>query len=253
MKSGSTYVPLNDFSLLLIGPPLTGKTNVALQFPDPWIFSTDRKVQNAVGRVKPAKWWFTYSDETDDGQVVHPDNQWLHLTENAKQAAVNPEVKTLVFDHGTDMAQILLRHVIRETSGKAVGEASVKPEIQHYNPFADLFRRFISTMKRSKKFVILVIHEMIEKDEGTGTMVYRPLIPGQLRDNLGGLFTNVWRTEIVAGPTGAPQYIVRAQPTPRNALGNSLNLPPTFTFSWPLIEKALQSTTATSPASPPKA
>jgi hypothetical protein len=87
----------------------------------------------------------------------------------------------------------------------------------------------------------MTAHEKIETDAMTGITQYRVAWPGQLGDYIGAFFTNVWRTEVAR--EGIPpkyKYQIRTmQDTQHYGLKNDLELPPTFTFSWPLIQSKL--------------
>ena len=236
MKQHIEFKPGEDFGLLLVGPPLSGKTTVAMQFPSPYIISTDHKIKNAVQRIPPGQpWWFDYVDVDDKGQPVAPEKQWTRATDLLKAGCVNPVVKTVIWDNLSDLSTMLQAHIIASaTGGKQLTVSGEKVmEMSQWQPFKLLMQRSIALARSSGKMFVVCCHEAIEKDEVTGTLTYRPLIPGQLRDQLGGFFTDVWRCEVEANPGRPPKYYVRTAPMPRMALGNSVNgLPQEFVFSW---------------------
>jgi len=234
MKTQNDYKPVNDFGLLLIGPPLSGKTTVAMQFPNPYIISTDRKIGNATSRLlKDKKWWFDYVDVDDANQPVALDKQWTRATDLLKAAPSKPEIQTIIWDNLSDLSNMLYAHIIANGGTKLTVGGERVFEQQHWQPFKLLMSRAISFARSSGKLFVVCCHEDIEKDEVTGTLTYRPLIPGQLKNQLGGFFTDVWRTEVSASPSQAAKYYVRTVPTPRMALGNSIaGLPIEFEFEW---------------------
>lgn len=244
MKSFNDYSPSNDFGLLLVGPPLSGKTTVAMQFPDPYIISTDHKIKNAVSRLPNGKlWWFDYVDVDDTGAVLSPDKHWTRATDLLKKAMSDPRIRTIIWDNLSDLSTMLQTHIISASnSSKQLSVAGEKVmEMSQWQPFKLLMQRSIALARSSGKIFIVCCHEAIDKDEVTGTLTYRPLVPGQLRDQLGGFFTDVWRTEVETTPGKPPKYFVRTSPTPRMALGNSVvGLPQEFAFEWSTFHALMQ-------------
>ena len=101
--------------------------------------------------------------------------------------------------------------------------------IQDYKTLQSvLFGQFIPTMKTLQKkipFIILIDHEMMEKDELTGRIMQFPVGPSQnMGKMLGREFDEIWR--MVVEPNGE-----RAWRTTKDGLfqaGSRLNLPPTI-------------------------
>lgn len=244
MKTQSDYVPQNDFGLLLVGPPLSGKTTVAMQFPDVYVISTDHKLKNAIQRLPAGKkWWYDYVDVDDFGRSVPYHEQWARATTLLKNACVDPQIRTIVWDNLTDLSGMLQAHIIANGGSKLVVGGEKVMEQTHWQPFKLLLQRSIALARGSGKVFIVCCHEVIDKDEISGMMVYRPLVPGQLRDHLGGFFTDVWRCETDVVPGKPIRYFVRTVPTPRMSLGRSVaGLPDEFVFDWDTFSKLLNPT-----------
>ena len=241
MQNQANYKPNNDFGLLLIGPPLSGKTTVAMQFPDPYIISTDHKIKNAIRSLpKDKKWYFDYVDVDDNNKLIEPELQWKRATDLLKKGCVDPNVKTVIWDNLSDLSGILQNHIIANGGTKLMVGGERVFEMQHWQPFKLLMARAIALARSSGKMFIVCCHESVEKDEVSGMLLYQPLIPGQLRGQLGGFFTDVWRCEVDAPPGRSPRYFVRTAPMPRMALGNSiLGLPQEFVFTWDEFAKLM--------------
>jgi hypothetical protein len=241
MKTHTDYKPSNDFGLLLIGPPLSGKTTVAMQFPRPYIISTDHKIKNAVERIpKGQPWYYDYVDIDDTGKPVDPINQWTRATDLLKKGCADPNVQTVIWDNLSDLSGILQTHIIANGGTKLTVGGEKVFEQQHWQPFKLLMQRSIAYARGSSKMFIVCCHESIERDEVTGMLIYQPLIPGQLKGQLGGFFTDVWRTEVEVVPNKPPRYYVRTVPTPRMSLGHSIaGLPPEFVFDWPTFSRLM--------------
>ena len=237
MNLSTSFRPENSFGLLLIGPPLSGKTSVAMQFAKPYIISTDHKIQNAVSRIPAGKEWFYDYVDVDNGKPVPYEQQWTRATQLLKAGCTDPNVQTVIWDNLSDLSGMLQAHVIANGGTKLIVGGEKVFEMQHWQPFKLLMQRAISFARGSGKMFIVCCHEDTEKDEVTGVLTYKPLVPGQLRGQLGGMFTDVWRCEVTTNPGKPPTYFVRTSPTPRMALGNSLGLPQEFVFTWDEFQK----------------
>lgn len=248
MRDSSTYKPNLSFGLLLLGPPKTGKTSIALQFPDVYIADCDNNLSGAVrhlkakGKLPP----FRYDTITidDSGTPVPPKDQWNRLWTCCKAAALDPTVKTVVVDSASTMCDMLCNRIIDD---KPAGKDKDKMTISDWVPFKNMLTQFIVAMRSSQKYFILTCHEMIEKDEVKGTMLYKPAIPSRLQDSFGAFFSDVWLTK-VEDRGGKLSYIVRsAQDSQRQQLGNSLGLPLEFEFTWDGLVKFLNTDTKPQP------
>jgi len=232
MLASTSFTPSKEFALLLIGPPLSGKTNVAMSFPTPYFFSTDRKLGNAVVRHNNKAFFYDYP-------CAEPDKRWDTMCAALKLAMVDPKIETIVVDNLTDVTQFLIDHIIAHGGTKLTVGGEKVMEMNHWQPFKLLMTKLITTLKSCGKMIVVCAHETIDKDEVTGMLSYTPNIPGALRTTLGAYFTDVWHceTELVGKEC---KYIVRTMPTPRMALGNSLGLPQTFSFTWEEFNKQLK-------------
>jgi hypothetical protein len=237
MQTNTDFSQSNDLSVLLIGPPLTGKTNLAMCFPRPWFASTDRKLGNAVSRHPGKEFYYDYFDHLD------PDKRFVALVEATLKAIADPKVETIVHDNLTDIQDYIIGHILGIDAPKLTVGGEKSMEKQHWGPFASLLKRLISKTKQSKKYYILICHERIVESALDGMLLYQPMLGGAMKDLLPGLFTNVWRTETEVSGTDV-QYYVRTVPSNRSSyLGNSLGLPANFKFTWEEFAKKLNPTT----------
>jgi hypothetical protein len=237
MQPHTSYKPGLSFALLLIGPPLSGKTNAAMTFPVPYIFDADDKMGNAIKRLPADKvFYFDRALVDAKGLPVPPEKQWGHAVECIKAACLSPDIQTIVVDSITNLATMLINHILASGASKLkiAGEAAM--DMQCWTPFQNLMTKLIMMIKSSGKYTIFTCHEAVEKDEITGALSYKPLIQGALKDKIAGMFTDVWHTEATqvlgAGNKLETKFFVRTAPTARMALGNSLGLPTEFTVSW---------------------
>lgn len=219
------YSPKTDLHVLLIGPPQTGKTTLAMQFPNPWFGNTDKKLLYAVKKFPGKKFFYDYIEGPVEGQ-------WNQLTEAVKAAAASPEVETIVIDHLTDVQRMLQDHILALSPSRTSVCGVKVMELQQWGVFATLMSRFLLFLKSTGKYVVLIAHETVDRDEMNGQFLFLPNISGQLRGSLAAYFSNVWRTEAIQ-VQGGTKYVVHTRPTPRSAyLGNTFNLPNPYEFEW---------------------
>lgn len=244
MLDGSAFAIIPQFALLLIGPPFAGKTNVAMLFPDPWFADGDDKLRNAVQRNPGKKFYFNCPMRTEAGVPVPLERQWEEFTTKLKEACASPLVKTIVLDSVSSLSTMLIAHILKhgEVKKHLAGEPTM--EKQHWLPFRDLWKKVIMLCRASGKMLVVIAHDDLVVDEVTGASMIRPLIAGELKHNLGGLFTDLWHAETRLVPDGKggmkSEYFVRTQPTPRLPVGNSLNLPAEFIVTWDGIRNRLE-------------
>lgn len=258
MRTNDDYTRGLDFSLLLIGPPLSGKTNVAMTFDLPAFIDADQKLCNAVRRFPGKKFYFDDPNLDAGGQPLNKAAKWTRVLQIGDEM-LKSDAKTIVVDSLSRLSQFLEDHVLfhgKTSDGK--GELVLGGEkvmsLAYWNPFKSLMSRFILTLrsecKARGKVLIFTAHEKIDKDDVTGTLVYRPLIGGQLADNIGSYFSDVWHAECTTctpdpkssdeGKKNGVLYRVRTAPTARMTLGNSLGLPVEFNFTSEEFNKYLR-------------
>jgi hypothetical protein len=232
MKTSTEYQPNLSFGLLLKGAPKTGKTVVSLMFPNPYIADCDNNLGGAVRLIRerfPDK-EFRYDTicVADNGTLVPEAARWSRLVSCCTAAAKDPWVKTIIVDSAATMSDMLIAHIINE---KDSGKDKDKMTIGDWIPFRNMVTKFVTTFRSVGKFFIMTAHELAEKDDGTGQIIYKPHIPSKLQDNFGGFFSDEWLC--VAETTGGEiRRTVKTAPDPRRPLGSSLNLPLEFVFEW---------------------
>ena len=243
--------------MLLIGPPLAGKTNTLFQFPDPWIGDADDKMGNAVHRFPGKTFWFDQFNRkpvkdkegkfTGEYVKVEPELQWMYFNDCLNEALKSPLVRTIGLDSLSALTDMLIQHILKVSGSKLNLGGIPMMEKSHWGPFRDIMKRTIMGIRSYGKNLVVVAHETVDKDDLTGAIMNRPLVPGELKSNLGGMFTDVWHQESreVPDPKNPGKlmrkYFVRTQPLANFPLGTSLpDLPLEFEVTWPEIEKRLK-------------
>ncbi len=226
MKTSQQFKPESAFALLLVGEPKSGKTNVAMSFPNPWFLNIDRNISRAAEMAKD-KTWFWDDPYTDDNEKEVPEvGRWNRAMELIKKAALSPDVHTMVIDGGGSLVDMLMAHIVNE--GKKVeSRKNDNMQIQDYGSLAIMLTKLAVLLRGCGKMVIFTFHQKVDKDELTGRTRFELNMPGKLANSYGGLFTDVWAcTANNAGP-GKFKYEIHTKPTGYHiTLGTSKDLPP---------------------------
>ena len=242
MKPASQYNSGASFALLLIGPPKAGKTVFATCFPPPWVLDCDNNLAGAMryhtSAGKPLADCFFDDPQMEDkegGPIARPsDKRWKFCMEAIAAAIKSPEPKSVIVDGLSLLAAYLEAHILANSQqGNGMKDLIIAGEKvmnqSHWNPFKSMMMRFVMACRSAGKPFIMTCHEMAETNEDGNVIAYRPLISGQLRSNLAGLFTDCWRCETAIAPKDARhplgvKYSVRFQPRNLMQIGNSLSI-----------------------------
>jgi len=221
MKTSDSFKTTSSQAILVVGEPKSGKSNLALSFPDPAIIDWDLNLASAVRRATGKTFDYTQPSVKDDGSQRPLAEQWKFAIDETKAILANPKYKTIIIDGLGLMCNALCEHIIAE--GQRSGSNKLgKMEIQNYADLSRILRSYIMMIRASGKFLVVTSHQTGDKDDVTGVIRYVLAIPGQSKDTLGGCFTDVWAT--MARPKGLSDvvYEIRTKPTGQHvALGAS--------------------------------
>lgn len=246
MQPISNYADSNDkLRLVLQGPSGTGKTTLACQFPGAYIIDIDVNLGGSLRFIQKKGFQLPIGydnlDHDEQGKPVPLRDRFLRLEKLLREAQSNPQIETIVFDSGTTLADVLIAEICRQQSKNSISDW--KDGRQFWGLFAPMCRNFFTVLSMLRKHIVLIAHERTQKSE-SGAVIYPIKVawPGQVGENIGVFFTNVWRTEVQQLPdAGRTKYIwsLRTMPDAKYELKNTLGLPPTFEFKWEIIAKAL--------------
>ncbi len=229
MKPSTAFTPANNTAVLGVGDPGTGKTRIALAFPDPGILDCDGNLGSAV-RVAAGK-TFQYAQPfiTDDGKEVPVVERWNLAAKQTKEMLVSPLCKSFVVDGLANLCRWGLVHADNELIRAGI---NVKKEyLAKYQAFIPLLTDYITMLRIPGKPIFLTVHQTMEKDELTGAIRYELDIPGKLKSTLGGQFTDVWGASATADPgskVGA-KYFIKTKPSGYHVnLKTSMDLEPSI-------------------------
>lgn len=219
MKKATSYNINSAFGCLLIGPPKAGKTRLALSFPRPAVLDCDGNLGGAI-RAGTTDFFFEDPNVDDNNKELAPAMRWKKCCDFLREAIESDEVDTIIIDGLSIMSNYLVDSLSQNSKLTVGGDKVMDQSL--WQPFCNKIQNFVLTGRNSNKMFIVTCHEDIIRDESNGAVVaYRPLIPGQLKQNLAGLFSDVWRVEPIT--LGAKvSYKVRFAPKNLMQIGNSL-------------------------------
>lgn len=237
MQKIETYTKESYLRLLLMGAPGTGKTTLSCHFPGSYIADCDINLAGPLRYLSSHNgtlpMGYDLIDRDEFGMEIDPSLRYQRLGKCLNVAIKDPGVETIVVDSATKLSDYIIAEVLRQQGKKEMS-------IQLWGLYLALWKHFIGQLTAQRKHIVLIAHERVEKDEIDMSMKYFVMIPGQMSNIIGSLFTDVWRCEVEsAGVPPTYSWNVRTMPDRRYALKNSLGLPPLFKFNWDLIKSKL--------------
>lgn len=259
----SSYAKDAKIRLLLQGPSGSGKTDLACGFPKPYFVDIDKNLYGVILRRQKGQQslpvGYDLLDQASVGwlkqksiavpiplnmkpeDIVPIPMPWRYSVLDARliEAQQDPLVETIILDSATTLVDIMIAEVLRQQSKSEMTK-------REWGFFAILGKKLMASLSAMNKHVVLIIHET-NKTDANGSIIYPLKVgwPGQVGDDMGKYFTNVWRCENStvpkAGGVGTEtKYTIRTSPNGMYALKNTLGLPATFEFDWKIVEAALK-------------
>lgn len=249
MQDSDSYDLNNTFSLLIQGAPGTGKTSLALQFPNVYVADLDNNLSGAVRRLRKqgdaTKFKFDTPDRMPDpknpGNIIERPlrERYTFLSKCLGEAAADPWVKTILVDGCSKLNTYICAEIGRQ-QGRKDGEM----QLQDWNTHLYMWQNFVTRLQATSKMIVFTAHEEISDVPGLPNAMLINIQGKKIQQSLAGMFSDVWRTEIedkLARDGREYNWWVRAMPTTSLALKNSLGLPDRFKMNWEEISKHIQS------------
>lgn len=187
MKPATEFDENSTLCALFIGDPGSGKTSTALQFPGAYVLDCDDNLRPAKLFTKKNDFFYNVATKDDKGESIPPEKRYQHCVECINKAVASPEIKTIILDTIGTFSDIVCSEVKRQ-QGKADNAQMSLPDWGH---FAYLIKFVITRLKSAGKNIIVTAHNKRVVDEATGAVNIFVNVPGQSKDNLSGLFSDV--------------------------------------------------------------
>lgn len=247
MISSTNYRSDKSVAILVAGDPGSGKTRLAMAFPRPGILDCDGNLSSAVRVAKDKPFVYSQPFRTDDGKEVPEVDRWNRAVSETKLLLSSPDTESFVLDGLSNLCRWGLVHAENELTKSGI---NVKKEyLAKYQAFIPLLSNYITMLRIPGKYVVVNVHQNMEKEELAGQIRYVLDIPGRLANNLGGQFTDVWGMTAQADPSSkvGAKYLIRTKPTGFHVtLKTSLELEPSIDITgknpteiWALLSPKL--------------
>lgn len=237
------------FVALLWGPPKTGKTVLASQFPSPYFIDLDKGITSVLAMTQGMDVNFPVY-QVDDGPSDDPDitnivgkaiartDGWT-ITDKLVRELLRTlhQDATLVVDNLTRLGEFLVNHLKRRFKRDQL-------QIQDWGMFVSLLGSLMDAIHSAayECNVLLVAHDQIIKDEMTGRLERVLLLPTTQKHRVPTVVGDLWY--LTYEWKGKDRIrILKTSADRQTALGSRLLIPdiedPTYAKIKPFIEKAL--------------
>lgn len=226
--------PASPLKILLIGPPGSHKTSLAMEFPGVHFFDCDRLLDGPERFLRTIRPDLSYTYDNirrdDKGEEQQVDKCYQRLLDKISLVRTSPEhkgTKVTVTDSLSQVNEFIIRHVL-----KGKGRVDGDMEARDWGPFKSAaYNLLVGRLEETGKTVICTAHEIKLTSPGKNisevTIIgYEPFFQGKVGDTLGAFFSDVWRMEVVQGMGQSYKTILQTVRTPKcEHLKNSLNMP----------------------------
>lgn len=237
MKSSKEYDLSKPKNILIQGPPGTGKTCTAVRFDKVGLIDADQNLAAGITFLKQRdpkkelKWDTPHEDAK--GEPLPSAKKWLRFVEINIEMLEDESVQTIVWDSMSRIKDMLIDYILAADSGYSAKNVIANErtmQIHHWGTFYSIMIKALMRLCSNRKTFIVIAHDALIKDEVSGSMEVFPNIPGQLKDQLAGLFQEYWHAEVKNKGMGELQYIMRTVPAGRYKAKTTMGLPHEFEF-----------------------
>lgn len=183
----------------LVGPAGSGKTVLGMRlFPRTAVivldlnFESGRRYLEKIGKLDNIAGFDTVTVEND--KPVKPSLWYDRFFKIAADMIANPDVDALFIDGATQITECIIAKLVCANTTADIQIGARKDAIPLWGTLGVTWRGLLTQMRQSGKKIVLAIHEQKNKDESDQMWKHELLIPGQTKDTLPNLMSDVWRT-----------------------------------------------------------
>lgn len=202
--------------VMVYGNSGAGKTVFASSFPGPIYFCDfDGKISSAasyLSKNNPDKIKeIEFDDFTDKTKAkgLRPYQSFLKKLEELEKDTKAGKYKTVVIDSLTTLSDAMMEEIMASNPG-IKGPVPGVPGMQHYLLLSFQFKQLIKRLLAMPCNVVMLGHIKVDKDEVTSRIVYRPMLSGQLPEQIPILLEEVYRA-YVETKDGKTSYLAQTQ------------------------------------------
>lgn len=232
--------------LLLYGPPKIGKSITAHALPNTRTLDFDNGMQSIEWAVKSGKLNRRLEDivyktilpdpNPKKGQNVLDEasmtiDEWIADEDIPSEEWDKPYPQfwdTLIIDSASPLTDSTIIKGLQENARLSLSKSwerytgqVIPMTSQDWGSAASLFMKFINVCRGLGKNVVVICHEYTNTDDEGKIISIEPLVIGQLRQKLPGMFDEVWYA-MVKGTRQDPKYLFQTVPDPLRRLGSRL-------------------------------
>lgn len=189
-------------AIAIVGPAGSGKTVLGMRlYPKTWVIVGDLNFKSGldytkkINEIKNVVGYDTISVD-DEGKRVPPNQRYDRFWKLFNAAAENPAVDAIFVDGATDVTQWIIGKIMNATKDSDVIIPAAKDSWGKWGIVGVTWRGLVAQVRTSGKKFLLAVHEQKNQDESDSIWKHELLIPGQTKDMLPNLMSDVWRTEV---------------------------------------------------------
>jgi hypothetical protein len=200
--------PISSFNsnlgtaIAIVGPAGSGKTVLGMRlFPKTYVvvldlnFQSGKRYLEKLNKLTNVIGFDTISvDET--GKPVIPQNRYDRLFQKLNAAASDPSIDAIFVDGATQITECIMAKLVGATKESEIQIKGGKDSWPLWGTLGVTWRGLISQLRTTGKKLVLAVHEQKNQDESDKIWKHELLIPGQTKDMLPNLMSDVWRTEV---------------------------------------------------------
>lgn len=214
----------------IVGPAGSGKTVLGMRlYPKTWVIVGDLNFKSGLdylrkrGELGGVVGYDTISVD-DAGQRVAPNLRYDRFWKCIDEATKKPEVDAVFVDGATQVTEAIIAKIVGATQENQVIIGSTKDSYSKWGQVGITWRGLVNQLRTSGKKLLMAIHESKNLDESDSIWKHELLIPGQTKDMLPNLMSDMLRTEVKES-LGKHAWNVRLLPNARMEFLKSPSIP----------------------------